>query len=195
MASKPKLWAERTNAVKDRLNADLHWFPIPMFIAFGLVLVLTGHILFGTNPRAGNPANIISFPSETRKDAAIWLSVTPIGDDIVVTTSDRKVFRWRQQARTTAELGMFVSYLKKRVADEIEGAALAKKALKTQASAVIAADQRLKYLHIRPIIYAFAEAGISHYAFETQNPVVAARADAKAGGPDETSHNEGDEHL
>jgi hypothetical protein len=160
-------------AVRDRLDENLHWFPVPALLAFGLVLLLTGHILFGTNPRAGNPANIISFPSEPRPDAAIWMSVTPIGDEIVVTTGDRQVFKWRQQVRNAQELGFFVKYLKERVANEIEAAALAKRALKSQTTAVIAADQRLKYLHIRPIIYALAEAGISQYAFETQNPVVA----------------------
>lgn len=176
MARPPKRWAERATAVRDRLDENPQWFPIPAFIAFGLVIVLTGHILFGTNPRAGNPANIISFPSEARPDAAIWMSVTPIGDDIVVTTSDRKVFKWRQQVRNAEELGQFVGYLKARVAEEIQAAAMAKRALKTQTNAVIAADQRLKYVHIRPIIYALAQAGISQYAFETQNPVVATSA-------------------
>jgi biopolymer transport protein ExbD len=188
MARRPNRWAERAGAVRDRLDENPNWFPIPAFIAFGLVIVLTGHILFGTNPRAGNPANIISFPSEPRADAAIWLSVTPIDDQIVVTTSDRKVFKWRQQVRTPVELSAFTNYLKRRVADEVEAAAMAKRALKKQATAVIAADQRLKYLHIRPIIYALAEAGISQYAFETQNPVVAAadphHADAEEHHPE-----------
>lgn len=186
MARRPKRWAERASAVRDRLDENLNWFPMPFFIAFGLVLVLTGHILFGTNPRAGNPANIISFPSEPRKDSAIWLSVTPIDDQIVVTTSDRKVFKWKQQVRTSAELQPFVQYLKQRVAGEIEAAALAKQGLRKQVTTVIAADQRLKYLHVRPIVYALAEAGISLYAFETQNPVVAAAEPAH--GPEEGHH-------
>lgn len=198
MAMRPKRWVERTAAVRERLGENLHWFPFPMLISFGLVLVLTGHILFGTNPRAGNPADIISFPSEARKDAAIWISVTPIDDQIVVTTSDRKVFRWPQQVRSVDQLKPFLDYLKLRVADEVEAAGLAGRALKTQASAVIAADQRLKYLHVRPIVYAFAQAGISQYAFETQNPVVAAatghgEGHAPAGAHGE-SHGEG-EHL
>ncbi len=186
MARRPKRWAERATAVRDRLDENLHWFPWPFFIAFGLVLILTGHILFGTNPRAGNPANIISFPSEPRKDSAIWISVTPIDDQIVVTTNDRKVFKWRQQVRTVEELGPFVGYLKARVASEIQAAALAKQGLRKQVTTVIAADQRLKYLHVRPIIYALAEAGISQYAFETQNPVVAAAEPAH--GPSEGHH-------
>ncbi len=188
MRPRRKYWAERAVAVRERLDEAVHWFPYPMLISFALVLIFTGHVLFGTNPRAGNPANIISFPSETRKDSAIWLSVTPIGDEIVVTTADRKVFRWRREVRSLSELKSFSAYLKGRVADEVQGAAMAKHALASQVSAVIAADQRLKYLHVRPIIYALAEAGISQYAFETQNPMVSV-------APAHKAEAAGDEHL
>jgi hypothetical protein len=170
-------------AAKERLREPIWWFPFPLFIGIGLALLLTAHVLFGSSPRIGHPADIITFPSETKPDGAIWLSMTPIGDEIVVTTGDRKVFRWPQSARTLDELKGLRAYLKSVVAREIEAAALVGKAYEHQTRAVIAADQRLKFFHVRPLLYAFAEAGITHYAFETQNPRVALDAGAPATHP------------
>jgi hypothetical protein len=121
-------------------------------VSFGLILLLTGRVLFGTNPRMGHPADIITFPSETRPDGAIWLSMTPIGDDIVVTTADRKVFRWKADVKSLDDLRDLRDYLKEVVQREVEAAALSGRAYLHQTTAVIAADQRLKFLHVRPLL-------------------------------------------
>lgn len=173
MRSRGKAWVARCEQVKNRLREPIWWFPYPLLISFGLVTLLTSHSLFGTNPRVGNPADIIVFPGETQKDSALWMSVTPIGEDVVVTTGNRVIFRWRQDIKDLKPLEPFIVHLKQQVAEEIETAVITQEARVSQATAVIAADQSLKYLHIRPIIHALAEAGISRYAFETKNPVVA----------------------
>jgi hypothetical protein len=175
------------NEMKERLREPLHWFPYPFFLPFALILVFTAHIFFAINPRMGNPADILTFPAETHKDGPFWLSVTPIGDDVVVTTGDRKVFRWSQNVRSVADLHDLTEYLKKRVEDELLAVGLVGKASKSQTSAVLAVDQRLKYLHIRPIIYALAEAKITHYSFETNNPVLATVHDDQK-KPDSSGH-------
>jgi hypothetical protein len=166
-------WSERFYAAKTRLRAPLWWFPAPILISCGLALVLTSHTLLGTNPRTGNPADVLTFPGEEQKDSAVWLSMTPMGKDVVVTTNDRQIFRWPQDTRDMTPLRPFVEYLKRRTAVEISGAALSGRSSPEQTTAVIAADQRLKFLHVRPVLYAFAEAGITQYAFETQSPVLA----------------------
>jgi hypothetical protein len=165
------------NGMKLRLREPMWWFPLPLFISASLVMILTAHVISGTNPRTGNPADIITFPSEPRKDSALWMTITQMDEEIVVTTGDRRVFRWHQQVKTMEELAPFIKYLKERVAGEIESAALMKRAFTTQTSAVIAADQRLKFLHVRPLLYALAAAGISQYAFETQNPAAVSELD------------------
>jgi hypothetical protein len=38
----------------------------------------------------------------------------------------------------------------------------------TRTTAVLAVDQKLKFNHLRPVIYALAEARISKYGFETR---------------------------
>lgn len=195
MRVRARYWETRMAAAKERLREVIWWYPFPLLISFSLVLLLTAHVLFGTNPRAGNPADIIAFPATAQKDSSLWLSVTPIDKDIVVTTGDRKVFRWRQDVRGMKELQPLIVYLKARAASEIESAVLKGEASVAQTQAVIAADQRLKYLHVRPIIYALAAAGISQYAFETQNPVVATvdgQTDAPAHGAKPSEH--GGEH-
>lgn len=161
-------------AAQDRLREPLWWIPFPALIGLGLVIVLLTHVALNTNSRMGNPADILAFPAAPHPESAIWLSVTPIGDDIVVTTSDRQVFRWRQDVRTVADIKPLVDYLRQMVRTEIEGAALMNTMSAGKSRAVIAADQKLKYLHIRPIIYALAEAGIARYGFETLSPRVAA---------------------
>ena len=169
---KSPLWSEACQRSRQYLAEPLGWYPYPAAISFFLVLLLTAHVIFGTTSRLGTPSDVITFPSETRKDSAIWMSVTPIGKEVVVATADRKVFRWPLEVHGMEPLAPFVSYLKAAVAKEIEAAALQKAAYQHQTTAVIAADQRLKYLHIRPLLYAFAAAGIADYAFETQNPVL-----------------------
>ena len=165
-------WSSRFAAAQNRLSEPLGWFPYPFLLAFGLILLLMTHVLFSTNPRMGNPADIITFPSTPQRDSAIWLSVSPIGDDVIVTTNDRKVFRWPQKIRSEDDIRELVLYLKERVQQEIQSAALLQRIYNIQTTAVIAADQRLKYLHLRPIIHALAQAGINNYGFETLNPVL-----------------------
>lgn len=172
MRRPPPQWSEACQRTRQYLAVPLAWYPYPAAISFFLVLLLTAHVIFGTSSRLGTPSDVITFPSETRKDAAIWISVTPIGKEIVVATADRKVFRWPQEVRGMEPLAPFIKYLKGAVAKEIEAAALQKVVFEHQTTAVIAADQRLKYLHVRPLLYAFAAAGIAEYAFETQNPLL-----------------------
>ena len=165
-------WQTRFDLAKERFRQPLAWFPFPFLISTGLSLILTAHLAFSSNPRMGNPAEVITFPSTHQKDTAIWFSVTPIGRDILITTNDRKVFRWSQKIRSDSELQAFTEYLRHRVQQEINSSALMAKIFRTQIEAVIAGDQRLKFVHIRPILHALAQAGISNYSFETLNPAL-----------------------
>jgi hypothetical protein len=164
------IWNSRIEAMIERLREPLLWFPLPIMITSGLCIYLTAHILSGTNPRAGHPANVMTFPAKSGRDSAIWISVAPIGDDIVVTTADRKLFKWPQSIANMPDIDPLVRHLRGIIANELEAAALAKRALKSQSTALIAADQNLAFHHMRPIISALSQAGISRYAFETLTP-------------------------
>jgi hypothetical protein len=170
MTTKTRPWTEVYDEAKARLRTPLWWYPFPAVIAFGLITLLTAHLTLSTSVRMGHPTTLLSFPSEPRADGAIWFSVTPIGNDIVVASASRRVFRWPQNARNTEAAAAFIDWLRQRAQQEIEAAALLNRAHPVQATAVIAADQTLKFVHLRPILYALAEAGITHYGFETLNP-------------------------
>ena len=169
MGRRPRLWEQRFEAQKSRLGESLGWFPYPFLIPVGLAVLVFVKSMIGVNHRYGNPADILSFDAQPAADGSIWISVTPIGREIVVTTADRQVFRWPQQLKGDQDLAPFVEYLKAKVSNEAESSALSKTASKYQTTAIIAADQRLKYLHLKPIIYALADARIRSYAFETKS--------------------------
>jgi hypothetical protein len=170
-------WDELIEAKKQRLRAGGGWFPYPLLLSFVLVILFTSHAVFGTAPRLGNPANLLTFQGEPFKMGTIWFSVTPIDDEIVVTTEDRKVFRWSQHVRKLDEIKPFTDYLVAKSREAVLSSTLAKDGLKRSTKAVIAADQRLKYLHFRPILYALAAAKITKYGFETRTPNLAVKTD------------------
>ena len=168
MARRIRHWQQRCESQKIRLEESTGWFPYPFLIPVALCVILLVKAMVGINPRLGNPADVLTFEGEPATDASIWFSVTPIGRDIVVTTAERLVFRWPQQLKDDTQLREFTNYLKEKVVQEAEATALGKKATTYQTTAVIAADQRLKYLHLKPILYALADARIRSYAFESK---------------------------
>lgn len=169
-----RYWEWRINALKERLRVPLQWYPVPMLLAFGLVLLLGTKTLPGLNPRIGQPAHILAFDAPVQKDGAIWFSLSVDDDMIVATTGDRQVFHWPLERPSPSELSGFRKFLKGRVQDITYTSGLSGRASSIEASAVIAADEHLNYAHIQPVLYALAEAGISHYAFETRVLKVAA---------------------
>ncbi len=175
-------WSSRYESVTQRLKKPIWWFPYPCLITFGLQLLLTAHILFSTNPRIGQPAEVIRYPSTPTRDSAIWLSITTKDKQTIISTNDRRVFKWRSNLRSTEDLKDFTLYLRRRMVEEIQTASLVQRAMRSQTRVVLAADQGLKYNDIKPIIFALAQAGISSYAFETLNPVVAISEDHKIHG-------------
>lgn len=174
MPRSTKSWVPYYIDARERLKVHLNWYPYLTIIAFGLVTILSGHILLTASVRMGHPANLLPFPADSQENGAIWFSVTPIESEIVVATASREVFRWKQNSRSIEDARDFIAWLKQRVRQEIESTALLNQVNSVRSSVVIAADQTLRFAHIRPIIYALAEAGINRYAFETlkQNDAV-----------------------
>lgn len=167
------------NQTFDRLSIRLRenplFFPFLYFISFQLVLILTAYILSGSNPRAGNPSNPIEFQTEPFPDVPLWFSVTPIGDEIVVTTSDRKIFKWKQSNQDIGPLKGFMEEMKRTIETEVRSVSLSGILRPEKSTAVIAVDRHLTYAHIIPIIVALSEVGIRNYALETKLTHVGAK--------------------
>ena len=156
-------------AAKQRLRESSSWYPFPCLISFFLVLLLTAHVVLSTSLRAGHAASVLPLAAEEAEDSVIWLSVTSEDGKITVADNYRRVFSWSEEIQTIASLDAFVLHLKGRANEEIKSAALSKRIYQSQKRVVLAVDQKLKYRHFRPILYALAEAGISNYGFETIN--------------------------
>lgn len=161
-------WRSAVTRMRERLCKNNDWYPIPSLLSVGLVLLLCGQIIPDLNPRLGSFANIIQYPSERENEGAIWIGIFPEKDKIVVTTADKKRFSWPLALNSKEDILPFEIYLRGRVKKEIHKAALSLQTNLTKISAVLAVDQRLKYYHLRPIIYALAQAKITHYGFETR---------------------------
>ena len=161
-------WKTKISAQEDRLRAGNSWFPFPAFISFGLVVLFTGHLLIGLNPRTGSPANVLEYPAPNQHEGAIWMSVSIRGSKIVITTFDRKVFTLPRENIVDADLEQFDQYLKKAVRELTISTGLSKYLSDTRSRAILAVDQNLNYYHLRPIIRALGRAGMNQYGFETR---------------------------
>lgn len=154
--------------LKERLNETIWWFPFPALIAFGLVIVLGGHLLTDLNPRLGSKTDVLQLSSAPLADGSIWLGISLEGDTIVIVTSDRKRFRWPATNTKMSDLEELRSYLKEKTQAETYRSVRMLDTSSVRSKVVLAVDQKTKYFHIRPIIYALAEANISKYGFETR---------------------------
>lgn len=173
--------------LKDRLQPETLWFPMPALFAVGLGIVLYGGLLIQLNPRLGSHADTLAFPSDPQPDGAIWLAVSTHDEDVVVTTSDRKIFHWPASEPSEESVDGLVEYLQKRIAYEQMSAGLAGESRFLTSTAVIAADQRLRYRHLKPILSALALAGITHYGFETRGTLA---INEQMSSPAEDEHKE-----
>ncbi|MBI2603819.1 MAG: hypothetical protein HYW48_12270 [Deltaproteobacteria bacterium] len=157
--------------IKSRIGRDFTWFPFVGLLAFGLLLVLTGHLLPKLNVRWGSPATLIELAGPPSPEGAIWFSLSVRDEFVIATTEDRTVLHWHVDAQTTEALGELRNYLKERQKSIFLATALAKRVSVSEPLVIISADSSLKYKHVRPVIYLLAQLGFSHYAFETKQPL------------------------
>lgn len=156
--------------IKERLDTPVDWFPFPAIISFFLIFILSEFLVFDLNYRLLSKAEVLAFPSESEYEGSIWISLSSYEDNLLITTDDKKVFYWPinssdPDSKDTTKI--FIEYLKTRKNEVLQTIGLSNLALSNQLMVVIAADQKLRFIHIRPILYALGEAGINQYAFET----------------------------
>jgi hypothetical protein len=166
--SKHQSWVEALMALKERLQEPVLWFPFPALIAFGLVIILRGHLLTGLNPRLGARVDVIQYNAKNLPDGGIWLGIFQDATHVQVVTSDRRKFSWPIHSQDLKDLDPLIKYLQGRVKKESYSTAIKIESNLTRTTAVLAVDQKLKYIHLRPVIYALAEARIANYGFETR---------------------------
>lgn len=180
------IWNNQVQGMRERLSEPLLWFPFPALIAFGLVIVLRGQLFSSFNHRLGTEANVMEMQAEPLRSPGIWLSITQLGNDILIITDDHKRFTVPLAAPNVEALTPLVRYLDERVRQLAFKSTLDLNLDQDRIRAVLAIDQKLRYIHVRPILYALAEAKISSYGFETKlssSPV--AKSDPDSGHKEE----------
>ncbi len=153
---------------KARLAEPLNWFPYPALLAIGLATIFFGHLLFNLNPRIRSQAEVLSFDALPAKDGGIWLSLLLDGNHLVVANSTNERFTIPITDVSDDSLDPLVKYLKDEISAIAVDVVLRNKLSPLQTTVTLAVDQRLKYMHLRPIFSALAAAGITNYAFETK---------------------------
>ncbi len=163
-----RTWVIAITKLRERLDEPIQWYPFPAMIGFMLVMILGGHLLTDLNPRLGARVDVLPLDTARNQDGSIWLGVYLQNKMIHVVTADRKKFSWSQDSSNTHHFASLVKYLKLKSIKEAKTTALKMESNINRSTAIIAVDQRLRYSHIKPIIFALAEAKISHYGFETR---------------------------
>jgi len=139
-----------------------------LLIPFLAVIVLSLFTSLETNTRLHAVGKPMEHATTEVADHELWLSVAAKGGKIIVTTSDSNVFEWSEGGPTQREALALTDYLKSRVKDLIIGTVRTGQVSQESLTASVAVDQSLTYQHIRPLLYALADAGISRYGFETR---------------------------
>lgn len=162
------LWHDRVANMRERLSEPLLWFPFPALIAFGLIIVLRAHIFSGFNHRLGTEANVLELDAEPLRSPGIWMAVTQDNEKILIVTDDHQRFTFPLASPDLETLRPLIKYLNARAHQIAFKSTLDLQVDEDRIRAVLAVDQKLKFIHIRPLLYALAEAKISSYGFETR---------------------------
>lgn len=170
MSVKKRVWDESFAATKVRLREPLWWYPAPVLISFALFAILTAHLTLSLAKRAGHPPDVVTLPAALSQEHSLWISVTPVANDLVITTATRQVFRWPLTSTDHHGIAEFKRWLTQSAHEEVQAVSVKNMISRGQMSLVIAADQTLKYSHLRPLLQIIASAGIAKYALETINP-------------------------
>lgn len=163
-----RTWVIAISKLRERLEESVQWYPFPAMIGFILVMILGGHLLTDLNPRLGARVDVLPLDSQNHPDASIWLGIYESQGKIHVVTADRRKFSWQQDAVKPQDFKKLIHYLQEKTIKEKKSTALKMESNMIRSTAIIAVDQRLRFSHMKPIIYALAEANISRYGFETR---------------------------
>ncbi|SME90685.1 hypothetical protein [Pseudobacteriovorax antillogorgiicola] len=161
-------WVLAITKLKERLEEPVQWYPFPAMIGFMLVMILGGHLLTDLNPRLGARVDVLPLDAPRHQDGGIWLGIYEDNGRINVVTSDRKKFSWPSNTENLESIEPLINYLKRQTHHESFSMALKMESSLTKITAVIAIDQRLKYAHLKPLIFALSSAKITRYGFETR---------------------------
>ncbi len=152
----------------ERLRLTPTWFPLPALIPFLLAPVLIANIFPSINPHLQGTSTVIELSASEAPSGSIWINIFPEDDDIVVSLGSNERVHFRRDSRSQDDVHRIRDLLKTRIQSETLGATLRMMVRDTQLSVLLAVDQRLSFSHLRILLAAMAEAGVTEYGFETR---------------------------
>lgn len=151
----------------DRLREDQSWGAIPSLFIFGLVLLVTGHVINQMNPRLGTTIDLPQFQTEAEVPANIRIEAF-VKEGHLLLQLDGKLASTIPLDRMDSEsLEEFTDALNKLIGLQDISIALSQRWDPSELSVVLALDSHLNYHHARALLGVLAKSGITHYAFET----------------------------
>lgn len=151
---------------KARLSMPLTTNLGVLLLPIGLMSLLLIYVSVETNPRIFSTAKPLQLNLPAEEDnAKLWFSLAPSEQGIVIVSNSGESFDLVAKDGET-DLTAFTEHLKARVMAVISDVAIANRMDAKSSFVVLSVDERLTYSHVRPVIYALAEAGITRYGFE-----------------------------
>lgn len=153
---------------KERLRESINWVPFPIIISFYLVTILGAQLLTDLNPRLGARVKPIRYYSAEKANPVIWVGIYADKSKINLVTSERVKYSVPRSDYNVKGLKDFIEHLKKIQMHHYESMGRSLDSVENRSRIAISVDRDLIFKDLKPLIYAFAEAGISNYEFETQ---------------------------
>ncbi len=149
-----------------------------LVMAFAVVMIGLGcavKAFEAANPRLSYPASPLALEAES-DDAGrgIWFSMSALGENIHVTTDEKKTFEWpldpeeALESKGYREFREFLDARRKRIVEDMV-LSMDRDSIEAKARTIVALDETLTYAHFKPVMLALANAGIRSYGFETRS--------------------------
>lgn len=162
--------------LKELVLLETPWFVLYSLIPFLMSIVIFGYIIPNINFKIGIPINMLEIneysntTQTTKFPTSIWIGVKIINQDVLIVTDERKIFKWKYDTENP-NMSEFIKYLQKRTKFKLFTQVLLHTNDTEPIRVGIACDENIRFFHIKPIILALAEAGISDYYFEIQTKI------------------------
>ncbi len=153
---------------KERLFDDGSFKIYTLIIPFMAVTVLTIYTNLELSTRLFGVASPLEHQTDISNHSGVWLSIGTKKEQIVVRTTNGLTFSWSLSGPSQDQLRPLRDYLTLAARDVVEKSILKGQITKNDTIVALSVDQHLNFHHIRPVIYALAEAGFTKYGFETR---------------------------
>jgi biopolymer transport protein ExbD len=153
--------------IRGRLEMPVEFNPAFVLIPIGFCLLLLVFTRLESDFRLLSSSVPVTIDKPEAPPPAIWFSLAPSDDKIRIVSRNGDVF-FIDPNDVSAE-SPFPVYLKKEMNRVLTDTVLSARLEKSSGFVVLSVDQHLTYQHVRPVLYALANAGVARYGFETRS--------------------------